>query len=101
MGVDQAQAPEAAGGGTEGIESRDEDVVVGSHDDEGDLPPAGDEDADLAVDPAGELRELTGELVRDDPLRRDAPPVELPDAPDFVRAQTGQIAVDLFDGDSF
>jgi len=66
----------------------------------GDLAPAGDQNADLAVDLPGELRELAGQVVGDDPLRRDAPPVELPDAPDFSRRETGQIAVNLFDGRS-
>ena len=66
----------------------------------GDLAPAGDQNADLAVDLAGELRELAGQVVGDDPLRRDAPPVDLPDAFDFGGRETGQIAVNLFDGRS-
>jgi hypothetical protein len=74
---------------------------VGAHDHVGDLSPAGDENADLAVDFEGELRELAGDLLGEDPLRRDAPPVELADAPDFVRPEPGQIAVYLFDGRSF
>ena len=71
MGVDQAEPPESAGGGTEAVQGRDEDVVVGAHDDVGDLPPAGDEKADLAVDLPGELRQRPGQFVGDDPLRRD------------------------------
>jgi len=74
---------------------------VGTHDDVGDLSPAGDEEAELAVEFAGEFRELAGQVVGDDPLRRDAPPVELPDALDLGRAEAGQVAVNLFDGRSF
>ena len=70
-------------------------------DDIGHLTPAGDEEADLAVDLAGELRKRPGQLVGDDPLRRDAPLVELPDAPDLGRPETGQIAVYLFDSRSY
>jgi hypothetical protein len=100
VGVDQAEPLETAGGGSEAVEARDDDVVVRPRDDKGDLAPAGDQNADLAVDLPGELRELAGQVVGDDPLRRDAPPVELPDAPDFSRSEAGQIAVDLFDGRS-
>jgi len=70
---------------------------VGAHDHIGDLAPAGDQNADLAVDLAGELRELTGQVMGDDPLRRDAPPVELSDPFDLIRSEAGQIAVNLFD----
>jgi hypothetical protein len=64
----------------------------------GDLAPAGDQDADLAVDLAGEFRELAGQFVGDDPVRRDAPPVELSDPFDLIRPEAGQVAVNLFDG---
>jgi hypothetical protein len=70
--------------------------VVRSHDDKGDLSPAGDEKADLAVDFMGEFRKLAGKFVSDDSLRRDAPPVELADALDLCRPEAGQIAVYLF-----
>jgi len=33
--------------------------------------------------------------VGDDPLRRDAPPVDLPDPFDFGRREAGQVAVYL------
>jgi hypothetical protein len=74
---------------------------MGSYDDVGDLSPAGDEEADLAVEFAGNLGELAGQLMGDDPFRRDAPPVELSDALDIGRSQAGQVAVNLFDGLSF
>jgi hypothetical protein len=38
--------------------------------------------------------------VGDDPLRRAAPPVELPDPLDFLRSEAGQVAVYLFYGGS-
>ncbi len=101
MGVDQAEPLETAGGGAEAVEGGDEDVVVRPDDDIGDLAPAGDQKADLAVDLPGEFRELAGQVVGDDPLRRDAPPVELPDPLDLRRSETGQVAVNLFDGRSF
>ncbi|MDP2840217.1 MAG: hypothetical protein Q8O11_09170 [Syntrophales bacterium] len=66
----------------------------------GHLTAAGDQNADLAVDLPGELRELAGQVVGDDPLRRDAPPVELPDPFDFGRRETGQVAVNLLYGRS-
>jgi hypothetical protein len=74
--------------------------VVRPRDDKGDLPLAGDQNADLAVDLTGELRDLAGQVVRDDSLRRDAPPVELSDPLDFGWREAGQIAVNLFDGRS-
>jgi hypothetical protein len=39
--------------------------------------------------------------VGDDPIRRDASPVELSDPFDLIRPEAGQIAVNLFDGCSF
>jgi hypothetical protein len=89
MGVDQAEALETAGGGAEAVEGGNEDVVVRPDDDIGDLTPAGDQNADLAVDLPGELRELAGQVVCDDPLRRDAPPVELTDSLDLRRSESG------------
>jgi hypothetical protein len=62
------------------------------------LAAAGDQDADLAVDLPGELGEPASQVVRDDPLRRDAPPVELPDPFDLGRREAGQVAVYLLDG---
>jgi hypothetical protein len=98
VGVDQAKPFEAAGGGAEAVQGGDEDVVMGADDDIGDLPPAGDEEAELAVDLAGELRELAGQFVGDDPLRRDPPPIELTDPLDLGRREAGQVAVYLFYG---
>jgi len=97
VGVDQAEPLETAGGGAKPVEIRDQDVVVRSDDDIGRLAAAGDQDADLTVDLPGELRELAGQVVGDDPLRRDAPPVELPDPLDFDRREAGQVAVYLLD----
>ena len=51
----------------------------------------------MAVDLPGEFRELAGQVVCDDPLRRDAPPVKLTDSLDLRRSESGQVAVDLFD----
>ena len=101
MGVDQAQPLETERRGTEAVERGNDDVVMGAHDDIGDLSPAGDEDAELAVDLAGEFGQLPGQVMGDDPFRRDAPPVELPDTLDLGRAEAGQVAVNLFDGRSF
>ena len=100
VGVDQSEPLEAAGGAAEAVQRWDENVVMQADDDIGDLAPAGDQEADLAVDLAGDLRDLPGQLVGDDPLRRDAPPAELPDAPYLRRPETGQVAVNLLDGRS-
>ncbi|MCG2741724.1 MAG: hypothetical protein L6300_16025 [Syntrophaceae bacterium] len=69
-------------------------------DDIGHLAAAGDQNADLAVDLPGEFRELAGQVVGDDPFRRDAPPVELPDPLDLGRREAGQVAVNLLYGRS-
>jgi hypothetical protein len=69
-----------------------------TYDDIGDLPPAGDEKADLAVDLPGKLRQRPGQFVGDDPLRRDTPPVKLPNPLDFRRSEAGEVAVYLFYG---
>ena len=65
-----------------------------------DLAPAGDQNTDLAVDSPGQFRELTRQIVGDDPLRRDATPVKLSDLFDLSRSETGQVAVNLFDSRS-
>ena len=100
MGVDQAKSPETAGGGAEAVQTGDEDAVVGAHDHEGHFAPSGNQDADLAVDLPGKFGEPAGQFMGNDPLRRDTPPVDLPDAPDFIGAESGQVSVDLFDGRS-
>ncbi len=56
MGMDQAQPLEAERRRTEAVERGDDDVVMGAHDDVGDLSPAGDEEAELAVEFAGKSR---------------------------------------------
>ncbi len=94
------EPPETAGGGTEAVEIRNQDVVVRSDNNIGHLAAACDQNADLAVDLPGELRELAGQVVGDDPFRRDAPPLELPDPLDFGRRETGQVAVYLLYGRS-
>lgn len=75
--------------------------MVRADDDVGDLAPAGDEEAELAVDLPGDLRDLPGQLMGDDTIRRDAPPAELPDASYLGRPEAGQVAVNLLDGCSF
>jgi len=99
--VDQTEPPETARGGTKAVQGRDKDVVVRPHDDVGDLPPACDKKTDLTIDLAGEFRERPGQFVGDDPLRGEAPPVELSDPFDLCRSEAGQVAVNLFDGGSF
>jgi hypothetical protein len=74
---------------------------MGAHDNIGDLPPAGDEQADLAVDLPGELRQRPGQFVGDDPLGRETPTVELPDPLDLGRSEAGEVAVYPIYGCSF
>lgn len=73
---------------------------MGTHDHIGDLPPAGDEEADLAVDLTGEFRQRPGQFVGDDPIRSATPPVELPDPLDLLRSEAGEVAVYFFYGRS-
>jgi hypothetical protein len=71
-----------------------------AHDHIGDLPPAGDEQADLAVELTGELGQRPGQFVGDDPLGRETPPVELADPLDLCRSEAGEVAVYSFYGRS-
>ncbi len=61
----------------------------------GHLSPAADEDADLPVDFAGEFRELPGQFMGQDAVRRYPAAVELFDSPDLFRAEARYVAVDL------
>ena len=72
-----------------------------SHDDTGDLPPARDQQAELAMDGAGELRKRPGQFMGDDAFRREASPVKLSDTLDLLRCESRQVAVYLFDDLSF
>jgi hypothetical protein len=72
--------------------------VVRPHNDAGDFTPTGDQQTDLTIDLTGEFRKRPGQFMGDDPLRRDAPPVELTDPFDLRRSEAGQVAVNLFDG---
>ena len=99
--MDQTEPLETAGGGTEAVQGGDKDVVVRPYYDISDFTPAGDQKADLTIDLAGEFRERPGQFVGDDPLRREAPPVELSDPFDLRRSEAGQVAVNLFDSGSF
>jgi len=98
VGVDQAKPPKTAGGGAKTVQGRDQDVVVRPYDDVRDFPPAGHKKTDLTVDLTGEFRQRPGQFMGEDLLRRDAPPVELPDPFDLRRSESGQVAVNLFDG---
>jgi hypothetical protein len=71
---------------------------MGADDDGGHLAAAGEQQAELAVELPGEFRELAGQFVGDNPLRRDAPPVELTEALEGGGRQARQVAVDPFDG---
>ena len=99
--VDQTESSESAGGGTEAVQGGDKDAVVRPHDDVSDFTPAGDQEADLTIDLAGEFRERPGQFMGDDPLRREAPPIELSDPFDLRRSEAGQVAVNLFYDGSF
>jgi len=64
-------------------------------DDEMDVAPAADQDADLSVGLAGDLAELPGKLEGEHPVDRDFTAVELLDAPDLVRLESGRVAMYL------
>jgi hypothetical protein len=67
------------------------------HDDEVDIALATDEDADLAVGLSGNLAEVPGQLMGENPVNRDFAAVELLDAPDLAGLEAGDIAIKLID----
>jgi hypothetical protein len=98
MAVDEAQTLETSGGKAVSREVGDHDAPVVAYDDIGNLALSRDEKADLPVYFTGQFRQLPGQLVGNDVLRRHTSPVKLPDPSLLIRSQTGQIAVYLFDG---
>jgi hypothetical protein len=67
------------------------------HDDEVDIALAADEDADLPVGLAGNLTEVPGQLMGENPVNRNFAAVELLDPPDLASLQAGEITVDSID----
>ena len=70
---------------------------MGTDDHIGNFPPAANEDTDLPVDLPREFRQLPGQLMGEDVLRRDFPTVELSDPLDLFRLETGQVAMNFID----
>lgn len=66
-------------------------------DNEGDLAPAGKQEAYLPVDFPGKLRHLAGKLSRDDPVRRNPSLVEPLKQFLLRRRQAGRFSVYPFD----
>jgi hypothetical protein len=67
------------------------------HDDEVDFALAADEDADLAVGLPGNLAEVPGQFMGENPVNGDFAAIELLDAPDLAGLQTGDVAINLID----
>jgi hypothetical protein len=67
------------------------------HDDEVNVSPAADEDADLAVGLPGNLAEVPGQLMGENPVKGDFAAIELLDAPDLAGLQAGHVAIDSID----
>ena len=82
--MDGAQAAEAPLADARALEVGPLDAARVADDDRLDVALAVDERADLPPRLVRELGELARELGRDDLLRRDAPRVELLDAPELV-----------------
>ena len=95
MGVDEPQPLETALAGAELVEAGDHDLAVIPHDDEVDIALAADEDADLPVGLSGNLAEVPGQLVGENPVNRDFAAVELLDASDLAGLQPGDVAINL------
>lgn len=85
MRVDGAQAAEATLADARAFEVGPLDAAGVADDDRLDVTLAVDERADLPPRLVRKLGELARELGRDDLLRRDAPRVELFDAPKLIR----------------
>lgn len=98
VGVDEAQAPQTRGSHAVVVEGGQDDAAVVPDAAEADLPPPVHEDGDLAVDLPGELRQEAGDVVGDDPLRREAPPRQEAEAPYLPGPEAGEISLDPFDG---
>jgi hypothetical protein len=97
VGVDESESFEAGGRRTEAIKGRDDDVFVAAYDYVGDFPLPADENAYLTVDLPGEGGQGSGEIMGDDALRMDLPPVKLRDSLDLFRPETGQVTIDSLD----
>jgi hypothetical protein len=69
-----------------------------SYDDKPYFASAADQNADLPVDLAGELRQVAGDFLRENPNGRNFSAVKLFDALELTGLQTGKIAVNAFDG---
>ena len=78
VGVDEPKPFEAALAGAERVEAGDHDLAVC-------LP--------------GDLAEVAGKLEGEHPGDRDFAAVELLDAPDLVRLESGRVAIDAVDGE--
>ena len=72
MGVDEAQAAEAADAAAQAADVGEGQAVGVAHDDVADVAVAAEQDADLAVEPAGGLGQVAGELGGDHLPRIDA-----------------------------
>jgi len=95
MAVHEAESPETNGGGAEGRQVGDEDFPGRADDDVGDLSPAGNQQADLAIDFMRYFGQLSGQVMGQDLSRRDPATVELFDPPKLLRFQTAGMAVYL------
>ncbi|MCA1816318.1 MAG: hypothetical protein LC746_07920 [Acidobacteria bacterium] len=95
--VDAAKPAEAVGGDALAAEVRKLDALRVADGDVLDVALAVNEDADLPAGLVREFGELSRELGRDDPLRRNAPRVEFLDAAQLVGLETLRVAVYVAD----
>jgi len=98
MGMDEAQAPEARRRGAEAVQRRQDDLPVRSDDDEGDLPPAREENPDLPADFRGKLGQVSRQFMGQDAFGRYPAAVKMLDPPDLRGPEAVNIAVQSFDG---
>jgi len=71
---------------------------VVADDDEEDVPPPADQQADLPIDLPGDLGQASCHFMGKDPCRRYLSAVELFDSLDLRRFKAGQVSISLFDG---
>ncbi len=93
VGMDAAQAAQAAAAEAEGGEVGDDDLAVVADDDVDDGPLAVDDHPELAAQLEGALAQVAGQFRSDQLIGGDAPAVDPLQGLELARLEAGEIAV--------